>query len=410
MLPLAVRAEIDSAALLSQARAKISGNVERLPKYTCVQTVRRSGFEAVAAVRMHGCAYLRDPEIEPRLLLFRTDRFKLDVTVSEGAEIFSWVGDRRFQSGDVTRIVGGGMAGTGDFGPFLMSIVSAKTAQYDYLGIEPDQGRAFAVYRYHVPAAASHYEVRVGSRPRDLVAMAYEGKLWIDPRNAELIRMTIEVPDPPRQSDTCRVETTIDYRRVEIGAYDFLLPRLTVLKMWDTEAHRFENRIEYDSCREFRTESVFRTDVEPSAGDSAALKNSVVIPPGIKIKIGLRSNIDSESAFAGDAIEGQLLNAIRDRKGKMVAAEGAMAHGRIVRFERHYQPSEYFALGLKFDSIDADGSEVPLALVAIPRSKRDRILANPHETSQGIGMFVFSTERLALDHSFVSEWKTADGR
>jgi hypothetical protein len=76
---------------MNQARAKIVENIERLPEYTCVQTVHRSRFEAMPAVRVSGCGYLQDPEFEPRPMLFWTDRFKLDVTVSEfseGGEIF----------------------------------------------------------------------------------------------------------------------------------------------------------------------------------------------------------------------------------------------------------------------------------------------------------------------------------
>src|ERR1039458_10793284 len=42
MCPLALCGEIDSLALLNQARAKIVENIERLPKYTCVQTDRKS--------------------------------------------------------------------------------------------------------------------------------------------------------------------------------------------------------------------------------------------------------------------------------------------------------------------------------------------------------------------------------
>jgi hypothetical protein len=79
--------------LLNRARAKIVENIRRLPRYTCVQTVRRSRFDAIPAVRVRDCGYLRDPEIEPRLAPAWTDRFKLDVTVSEVAEIFAWVGN-----------------------------------------------------------------------------------------------------------------------------------------------------------------------------------------------------------------------------------------------------------------------------------------------------------------------------
>ena len=409
MFPLAMCAEIDPAALLNQARAKIVENTKRLPKYTCVQTVRRSRFEAIPAVRANDCAYMRDAEIERGLMLAWTDRFKLDVTVSEGAEIFSWVGAGHFQSEDVDKIVGGGMMGTGDFGPFLISIFSANGSEYRYLGSEQDQGRTVIAYRYRVPLAVSHYQVKVGPRLEDLATMTYEGTFRIDPENAELSHMTIEVPNPPRHAQMCRVETTIDYRRARIGGSDFLLPRLTVLKMWDAEAQRSENRIEYSACREFQTESVFRTDSEASAGDSAVPQKPVAIPPGITIKIALRSIIDSESSFAGDAIEGQLLNAIRAH-GSILAPAGAIAHGRIVRFEHQYQPSKYFALGLQFHSIEVHGSEVPLILEAVTRSKGDRIWTGPLDTREGVGTFMFQTERLALDQTFVSEWKTQNRR
>jgi hypothetical protein len=84
-----------------------------------------------------------------------------------------------------------------------------------------------------------------------------------------------------------------------------------------------------------------------------------------------------------------------------------VVHGRIVRLEHDYRPSNYFSLGLTFNSIDAGGREVPLKLVPVTRSKQDRMLAGPLEKRQGVGMFMFQTDRLALDRTFVSEWKTA---
>jgi len=404
MFLLALCDDIDSAALLNQARAKIVANIEKLPKYTCLQTVHRSRFQMVPPVRMSGCGYVEDASanIQPQLMLAWTDRLKLDVTTSEGQEIFSWAGARQFQSDDVQGIVGGGMTGTGDFGPFLISIFGGAVPLYDYLGlVMQPKGHALALYRYRVPESASHYQLKAGPLPQDLVTMAYEGKFWIDPQNAELTRMTIEVPNPPRGSETCRVETTIDYQRARIGGADFLLPQLTVLKLWNVEAERHENRIEYASCRAFESESVFRTDLEPADGAaSGAPKEPVVIPPGVTIKIALRSKIDSESSFAGDAIDGQLLNPI----GKVVP-KGAIVHGRIVRFEHEYQPSNYYALGLKFQSIEVNGTEVPLTLAF--RNRGSTILGGSIEKRPGIGTFIFQTDKLVLDQTFVSEWKTA---
>ena len=400
--PLAAGAEIDHVALLNQARAKIVKNIERLPKYTCLQTVHRSRFQMFPPVRVSSCGHVeisRAAKTQPRMMLAWTDRFKLDVTVSGGAEIFSWAGAQHFQSEDVENIVGAGMAGTGDFGPFLMSIFGGSASQYEYLGLDQEKGRDFAVYRYHVPVSASHYEIKIGSEPEDRATMAYEGKFWIDPQNAELSRMTIEVPNPPPGSETCRIETTIHYQQARVGRSDFLLPQLTVLKLFDREAQRFENRIEYAACREFQSESVFRTDMDAAPGASEASKLPVAIPSGITIKIALRSKIEAESSFAGDAIEGQLLNAI----GKLVP-KGAIIHGRLVRFEQEYQPSNYFALGLKFHSVEMNGNEVPLTLISVNRGKK--VLAGPIEKRQGIGMFMFDAGRLPLDQRFVSEWRT----
>jgi hypothetical protein len=409
IFPLAVCAQTDQAALLERARAKIIENMERLPKYTCLQTVNRARFEPLRGVQMSGCGDLKGSK--PRDLLAWRDRFKLDVTVAQGAEIFSWAGDRQFQSGEVEQIVGGGMTGTGDFGPFLMSIfdrgAGSGAADYQYLGLEKDRGRSLAAYRYRVPLARSNYQIRIGTRPGDLATLEYEGRFWIDAETADIAKMTIEAPDPPRASDTCRVETAIDYRRGQISGSEFLLPLMTVVTLWGTEGTRFENRIEYAGCRKFQSESVFRTEMDGVAGGVAIAKAPVAIPNGVTLKIALRTTIDSGKAFAGDAIEGRLVEAIRGANKQVVAPAGATVHGRIVRFERHYQPSNYFVVGLAFHSIEVGGSEVPLVLAAVARSRREQALAGAVERRQGIGMFVFPSDPLVLDQEFVSEWKTA---
>ncbi len=235
------------------------------------------------------------------------------------------------------------------------------------------------------------------------MTLAYEGKFWIDTESAELRRMTIDVPHPPRESETCRIETTIDYRQARIGDSDFLLPQLTVVKLWDVEVQRYENEIEYASCREFRSETVFRTGPEADTGPAESSNVPLAIPPGLRIKIALRSRIDLPASFAGDAIEGQLMTAIGTQVPK-----GALVRGRIVRLQQEYLPSHYIAIGLKFDSVRVNGREAPLSLIAATRGatiRPDRI-----EKRQGIGMFTFPADRLVLDQTFVSEWKTAVGQ
>ena len=209
----------------------------------------------------------------------------------------------------------------------------------------------------------------------------------------------------------CRAETTIEYRRVRIGGSDFLLPQSTILKMWDVEAQRSENQTDYGACREFQAESVFRAAPEPLADKSASPQRPVAIPPGLMIRIALRSKIDSESSFAGDAIQGRLQNTLRDPNGGVLAAAGSVVHGRIVRLEKTYhQHSNYFALGLKFDSINVNGIEIPLMLVPAIRPTAYSHLPVPLERRPGVGTFVFPNHRLTLDRKFVSEWTTGDAK
>jgi hypothetical protein len=111
-----VCAQPDGDALLPEARTKIVESIAKLPKYTCIQTIRRSRFDPFYDSRKRGCGERQN------VRLTWTDQLKLDVTISEGAEIFSWAGAREFQSQDAQTIAGNGLTSTGDFGHFLMTI------------------------------------------------------------------------------------------------------------------------------------------------------------------------------------------------------------------------------------------------------------------------------------------------
>jgi len=123
----------------------------------------------------------------------------------------------------------------------------------------------------------------------------------------------------------------------------------------------------------------------------------VTIPPGITVKIALRSKSTRRAHF-----EGQLLNAI----GELVP-KGAIVHGRIVRLGQEFEPSHHFTLGLKFDSVEVNGREAPLTLMAVTRHGLIGLEIEPFDPREGIGMFEFAPGRLMLDQKFVSEWKTA---
>jgi hypothetical protein len=261
-----------------------------------------------------------------------------------------------------------------------------------------------------VPSSASGYQIKVGA---DSAKLAYEGKFWIDPRDAELRRMTIVAPRPPRKSDTCRIETEIQYQRVPIRGTPLLMPQTTLLQLWDTDGVRHENRVEYGACREFQSESVFRPDWESSPGDATPVaapspgpaQKALSLSPGIILRIAFRSAVDSTISFAGDPVEGQLVDAVQARDGTVLAPKGAIVCGRIVRVEERFMPSQFVTIGIKFQTLAASGVEIPVKLSLAPRS-REEAVNGPEERRKGIGIFLSRSDRLVIGRHIVSEWTT----
>ena len=125
------------------------------------------------------------------------------------------------------------------------------------------------------------------------------------------------------------------------------------------------------------------------------------------MRIALLSPINGEASFAGDGIEGEITEPLRSGDGKILAPKGALVRGRIVRLEQSLQPSHYFTLGLRFDTLHVDDHEHPLHLEVITRPGNAFILAGANEKREGIGLFVFSADALMVKQGFVSEWTTA---
>ena len=137
-----IYAQIDNDALLLKARTKVVESIAKLPKYTCVQTIHRSRFDPLYGSRKKGCSHMeQDAGKRQSQWLAWTDQLRLDVTISDGAEIFSWAGAREFQSSDARDIAGNGLTSTGDFGHFLMTIFGNDgAAAFQYLGARARSG------------------------------------------------------------------------------------------------------------------------------------------------------------------------------------------------------------------------------------------------------------------------------
>jgi hypothetical protein len=119
--------------------------------------------------------------------------------------------------------------------------------------------------------------------------------------------------------------------------------------------------------------------------------NRAMDTKGLRFRIGLTSPIHSETAAAGDAVTGVVLHEVKDRKLGVVARENDFVHGRILQLEHHMFPFPRWLLAIRFDTLEHDGDEQPLAL----------------KSRDGPGTFIFEQAgNIVIDQKFHSEWET----
>jgi hypothetical protein len=160
----------------------------------------------------------------------------------------------------------------------------------------------------------------------------------------------------------------MDYHRVKIGNGDFLPPEAATMDVLFNEGIESINEIGYSDCHEYAGESTIRFEDDATA--PAAPKSETTqpatparqLPPGLRFRIGLTSPIHSETAAAGDAVTGVVLHEVKDRKLGVVARENDVVHGRILQLEQHMYPLPRWLLTIRFDTLEHDGVEQPLAL------------------------------------------------
>ena len=207
---LSAQAPPDPTEVLAQARDKIVESRPRLPNYTCVQTVDRSYFQrAVQPNPPPTCSQMHTEEDTPehQMDLYLTDRLRLDVKVSAGAEIGSWAGASRFDAKSIFDLVTTGPFGTGALGTFLSDIFDNAGTSFAYNGeVLSDTGK-LCQYSYQVPLGASHYQVHTG---RDWRAIGYEGEVGIDPNSLDLRHLVVRSNHLPLEAAACAVTMSAD--------------------------------------------------------------------------------------------------------------------------------------------------------------------------------------------------------
>lgn len=414
----------DPAAVLEEARTRLQAMAHNLEKYVCVETINRSYFLRVEPRKTNAsvaprpaCAPL--PPGDP-YQLSSTDRVRLEVTVSGGAELHSWPGATRFDERNVDDLIRNGPVSTGSFGSYLNSVFGTSRATFQFQGERQVDGKTVYEYSFRVALAASHFEVKTDSgwRPTE-----YQGEFQIDPQSYELRKLSVRTVDTPQDAAFCEAASTLDYQSIHIGDSDLLLPRQAELQIELKSGPQTRNVTTFAGCREYQAES------EIVFGDSAATASAVPqttgrgrlsVPIGLPVTMALTAPIDTATAAAGDPVDAKLVKPVR-RPGSTedLLPVGALVRGRIRRVEHHLLPTPYFRVVLAFNRVEVNGSVSPFVL----RSEPDHDLAEKLNVNLelrdtgifywGVGTLLFPTNKpqLVIPARYESKWFTlATGR
>ncbi len=408
----------DPDDILRQAITKLRNTLQSLPQYACIETVERQYFKPnlESAGGSPSCSELNaaDPQAGSQTL-DATDRLRLEVTLSEGREIYSWPGATRFDSRDIGDIIRQGPIGTGSFGTHLIALFDNPGVRLQFAGEEISGGHTVFVYRFDVPLAASRYHMKMGKFRQ---SVAYEGTFRVDTTSLELQSLNFQAQALPPDASVCRLDGDLDFRGPSAGGANTFLPVQSQLRMVLESGRQTNNITKFSECRVYRAESALRFDDSPQLSERQATRIVRVptsLPIGLPIVLALTAPIDTATAAAGDPVSAKVLRAVRQPGTNItLIPSGAIVLGRLTRVEHHFLPSPYFLVGISFNRLDWQGAFAPFAAHSEGSAGLARELnANLSDPGGGFGFwnggtFLFPTGKkdYIIPAGFQSKWIT----
>jgi hypothetical protein len=409
-----LHAQASYADLLRRATTKVLETVGRLPKYMCTQTIDRSQLEPTPGTAGRPC----EPPKGKQLRLTTSDRLRLDVAISAGREMYSWVGEGHFEDGGLFQLVRIGALSTGAFSSFLEVVFRDDAGAFSFKGETIEGARKVAEFEFRVSAASSHY---IFSGRHSRIATGYSGSIFVDSATADLVRLKVQTDGLPVETGACESSTDLTYSRVRLNDADFLLPSRVDLHILNTDGVELQNRTVYSACHEFLGESTLRFDdpSEPGAPVArGAADGAGELPEGLPFTVALTGSVDATTAAAGDRLAARLASPIRDSLGHTFVPKGAAVTARIARIRRFYVPEPIVEVVIKLETVEIGG--IPRRLLAVaefsnppsqltaPGGLRRRVeLATPDNQDSEAMVFQAHRPDRSIVPPFESRWSTA---
>jgi hypothetical protein len=332
---LSAQQDHEPDALLARIQAKVREDLARLPDYICVQTVER--------------AHRAKDREEFKLL----DTLRLEVALIGNRERFAWLDASRFDDRELRDMVGKGAIGTGNFALHTKHVFEPRVAEFKAAGETMHQGRRALRYDYEVPWENSSYRIRLA--PQEEV-VAFRGSFLVDAETLDLLRLEVRADEIPQELGLDRVMTSLEYARAMIGPLDSLLPKFSELTMVSLDGSESRNRTKLGDCRQYLADSKLSFD-EPPAADPVVVVAKSATAPDLPRRLTMELSLDSEialgTAAVGDPIRAVLVRPLKDGE-RVLAPEGSVALGNIVRLEKQGQPFDHYEIALQFHTLETN--------------------------------------------------------
>jgi hypothetical protein len=366
---------------LAKIKVKMAETLERLPNFTCLQTVERSR-------RLAGKG-------KYELL----DTLRLEVAMVDKRE------KRR-----VTEMVSlqAGAIGDGVFGSLARGVFTSNAPQFQFFGETERDGRKLLRYDFQVALMHSGFQVKVIGRGEAVVA--YRGSFWADAENLDVVRLEVVADEIPLHLQMQRTSDTMVYERMQIGERTFLMPRLAEMSLIDLRGNENRNRIELSSCKQYTGESVLTfNEVELKDESKPAAPRQVEIPAGLSLPVKLETSIEEGRSAVGDPITAVVESNIKQR-GQLIIPKGAKLAGRITRLVKvgSNRLASYW-VGFEFTLVTFEGAEGALSTAVEEPPLYGRPPANvttgPRPSPQDFPMF---QQQLRLPRGSVLRVRTVE--
>jgi hypothetical protein len=373
----AICTQSDPNQLLQLAIDRVKSNTRALSRLTCEEhTSRRFYLTSAKDVRRKGQAVDRDQAglplpalltaaFEGRDLLW-SDRLRVELSLFNGKDIFTWPGGGAFDS-DLDSLINNGPTLSGVLGPFDISVLlnDAEPRLFRYERTVTALGTTFAEYKYKVPVEKSHLQVPDASGAR--APISYEGFFLVDTATGDLRRLCVELNSFPHNAQLSQGAVVTDYDSHNIANTVAFVPISSTMRLSFKQGALAVNDMRYTDCHEFQAESTvtYNNATEDKSSDTQA-SISEKLPPIARnrlLKLALNTPIDSDTAATGDLVQAHVMKPLKGKDGRILIPAGAIVRGRIVRLVEYAAPYNSIELVMKFNELELGRSLVPIRLL-----------------------------------------------